>query len=498
MVKEDKILYLPWKDLKRLRDRRLHYFITRHLYPFSPYYRRLFDKHKINPWSIKTVEDLRRIPFTSKDNFVGPPHRNPAKRNIEFVLQPTPESIKRFLPKCQFMKFLLAGIIMGKDFVKNRLEKEYRPIFLTATAGTTREPISFLYTSYDLDNLRIYGRRIVELLGVKPGLRTINLFPYAPHLAFWQTVFAGFGANQFILSTGGGKVLGTEGNINSILKVKPQFLIGVPSYIYHILKTAYDRNLKIRFISTIVLGAARVPKGFKLKISKLLAEMGSKNVKVIGTYGFTEARCAWTECPTDIDISSGYHTYPDKEVFEVIDPNTGEVKKEGEDGEIVYSNIDARGSCVLRYRTGDLVEGGIVYSPCPYCGRTVPRLSSDISRATNVKNLRLSKIKGALVNLNALEHLLDDNQLIDQWQIEIKKKNNDPFEVDELVLYVSLNKEMNKEAFCSKINQEAFSNADVSFNKIEFVTRQEIRQRLQIESSVKAKKIIDRRDECSK
>ena len=493
MNKKENVLFRPWKQLKCLQDRKLHYFITRHLYPFSPYYRRLFDKNKINPDAIKTAADLSRIPFTSKKDFFGSPEEDPTKRNLDFILQPSQELIKKYLPKDELIKFSLSSLLKGKSYLKNRLEKEYRPIFLTATAGTTSQPVSFLYTAYDLENLSLSGKRIIEVFDIKLDERAVNVFPYAPHLAFWQTVFAGMASNVFILSTGGGKTLGTEGNISSILKAKPRFLIGVPGYVYHILKTAREQNLNLRFLNKIALGASRVPKGFKRKIAKLLGEMGSSQVKVMGTYGFTESRCAWAECPTDIDISSGYHTYPDKEVFEVIDPESGEVKGEGEEGELVYSGIDARGSCVLRYRTGDLVKGGLAFSPCPHCGRTVPRISSNIVRASNIKNLQLSKIKGSLVNLNNLEHLLDDKEEIDEWQIEIVKKDNDPYEVDELILYLSLLQAVNKEEFREHLNNDVFSNIDVSFNKIIFVSRRKILRRIEIESAVKAKKIVDQR-----
>lgn len=417
----------------------------------------------------------------------------PAKGTLDFCLQPNEELIRKFMPKTALIKFFLFGILKGKEGTKEAIEKEYRPIFLTATAGTTNKPISFLYTSYDIENLKTYGRRLIDIIGIKKEKVAVNVFPYAPHLAFWQTVFGGLAANVFILSTGGGKTLGTEGNIRAILKVKPQFLIGVPSYVYHILKMCREQNLDLSFLNRIILGAGRVPTGFKLKICKLLNEMGSSDVRVMGTYGFTEARSAWAECSTAIDISSGYHTYPDKEVFEVVDPETGEVKSEGEDGEIVYSCIDGRGSCVIRYRTGDLVKGGITYSPCPHCGRTVPRISSDIVRASNIKSIQLSKIKGALVNLNDLEHILDDREEIDEWQIEILKKDNDPYEVDELVLYVSLLRDVDKEEFLNRLNEEALSSTDISFNKINFVSRQEIQRRIEIESAVKAKKIIDKR-----
>lgn len=487
------ILFRPWKELKSRQNKILHRFITTKLYPFSPYYRGLFDKNRIKPGAIKSVDDLKSIPLTSKDDFLASMEKDPDRGSIAFLLQPNEDAIKKFLPKKELIKFAATGLVLGKARLKKSLEKEYLPIFLTATAGTTNRPISFLYTSYDLENLRIYGVRMLGIFGIKSDERAVNVFPYAPHLAFWQTVFGGFASGVFILSTGGGKTLGTEGNIRSILKVKPQFLIGVPSYVYHILKTAREGDIKFNFLNRVLLGAGRVPTGFKEKLANILEDMGSSQVKVLGTYGFTEARAAWAECPTEINISSGYHTYPDKEVFEVIDPETGEIKKEGEDGELVYTNIDARGSCVLRYRTGDLVKGGIVYSPCPHCGRTVPRISSDIIRASNIKNIQISKIKGTLVNLNDLEHLLDDRPEIDEWQIEIVKKDNDPYEVDELILTVSLLKELDKEEFARRLNEDILSEEEITFNRINFVSREEIKKRIEIESAVKAKKIVDKR-----
>ena len=57
MKRADNILFRPWKELRSLQNRTLHHFITKHLYPFSPYYRKLFDKNKIKPHSIKTVND---------------------------------------------------------------------------------------------------------------------------------------------------------------------------------------------------------------------------------------------------------------------------------------------------------------------------------------------------------------------------------------------------------------------------------------------------------
>ncbi|VAW19389.1 Phenylacetate-coenzyme A ligase, partial [hydrothermal vent metagenome] len=228
-------------------------------------------------------------------------------------------------------------------------------------------------------------------------------------------------------------------------------------------------------------------------LAGMLESMGSSDVSIFGTYGFTESRCAWGECPTSNDLSSGYHLYPDKEIFEIVDPDTGEVKKEGEDGEIVYTSLDGRASSVLRYRTGDFVKGGITYEPCPHCHRSLPRLNSDITRLSNIKDLQLSKVKGSLVNFNNFSLAMAEVDLVDEWQIELKKKNDDPFEIDELNVYVSIEKECNKEVLEKEIGKQLLFATEVTPNEVIIVSREDMVDRLEIETANKEKRIIDNR-----
>ena len=109
----NKILFRPWKELKILQDRTLHHFITRHLYPFSPHYRKLFDENKINPRRIKTVDDLRAIPFSSKDSFFDAQSEDLAKGTLAFCLQPGEEALKKYLPKTELIKFLCLNTLRG-------------------------------------------------------------------------------------------------------------------------------------------------------------------------------------------------------------------------------------------------------------------------------------------------------------------------------------------------------------------------------------------------
>ncbi len=489
----------PWRSIAELskdeirdaQNKKLSSFINNYLYPFSPHYRKLFDQHAIDPKSIKQVEDLKPIPFTSKHDFIAP-DENPEKFR-DFILQPTPETIKQFWPATKYARLAMASAFKGKEYVQDQLAKEFRPSFMTFTTGTTNRPISYLYTEHDMGNLRTSGSRMLHLFDIAGSDHIVNMFPYAPHLAFWQVVFGGLDSSVLIMSTGGGKTLGTDGNISALLKMRPAVLVGVPCYIYHVLREAQKRGCRMEFLKKIVLGASRVNEGFKAKVAGLLRDMGATDVAILGTYGFTEARAAWAECPTGIDVSSGYHLYPDKEIFEVIDPETGEVKGEGEDGELVYTSIDARGSVVLRYRTGDYVKGGITYQPCPHCGRTVPRISSDITRLSDVKDLQLSKIKGSLVNLNNFMSILSDIQNVDEWQIELRKKDDDPFEVDEVIVFVCKKPNADEALLEADIRKSMLLQTEVTPNQVHFIELQDMIKRLELETANKAKRIVDTR-----
>ena len=213
-----KIAYSSKATIRDLQNKKLNAFINTYLYPFSPHYRNLFDQHNINPKSIKTVEDLHRIPFTSKRDFFAP-NENPEKFR-DFILQPTPEVIRKYWPVSKLARLALTSMVHGKGYVEDQLAREFRPSFMTFTTGTTNKPISYLYSQHDVDNLHTSGSRMLNLFDIQGSDRIVNMFPYAPHLAFWQVVFGGFNSSVLIMSTGGGKTLGTDGNISAILKMK--------------------------------------------------------------------------------------------------------------------------------------------------------------------------------------------------------------------------------------------------------------------------------------
>jgi phenylacetate-CoA ligase len=472
-------------EQQRLQNEKLHRYLNEVIAPFSPYYKKVFREHRIDPRQIQTVADLRHLPFTSKADLL-PTSEQPEKFR-EFIITPD-ISVLKHRPRV-----VAEALFRGRRAVERRFELEYRPIFLTATTGRSSAPVGFTYTDYDMRNLRVAGARLIQTFGATTKMRGVNMFPYAPHLAFWQVVLAGLEFGMLVVSSGGGKVMGTEGNINLIDKVRPEAIIGIPTFVYHVIRQAHDQGRKWPQVTKIVLGGERSPQGIRRRMVSLLQEMGAGDVRVCGTYGFTEARMAWGECPPPPGEWSGYHLFPDLGVFEVIDPETGAVKSEGEPGELVYTPLNARGTVVLRYRTGDYVAGGVTWEPCPHCGRTVPRIVGGISRASNTKELQLGKLKGTLVNFDTLQHILDNTPEIAEWQIELRKVNNDPLDVDEMILHLAADNGADIGQLEDRIRKRFQADVEIMPNRIEVHSLDDMLRRIKLETSLKEVRVLDAR-----
>jgi len=476
-------------ELRHLQGKRLHGFLKNHVVPFSGYYGKAFHDAGLDPDEIRTVEDLTKLPFSSKRTLISSEDGTPLTR--DFVLVPDEKILAR-RPST-----ILRAMRHGRAAVKTGFEKEYRPILMTSTTGRSADPIPFLYTQHDLDILALAGRRMMEVCDSRPEFRHLNLFPFAPHLAFWQAHYAGIGYNTFTLSTGGGKVMGTEGNVRLLGKINPDALIGMPTFIYHVLQVAVEKGLPCPKIRRIVLGGEKVPEGLRRKLRTLCAELGSGKVEIMATYGFTEAKMAFPECPSHGGDATGYHLYPDLGIVEVIDPESGEVVPDGEPGEIVFTPLESRGSVVLRYRTGDLISEGLTHEACPACGGRMPRLMGRISRVSDVRRMNIGKVKGTLVNFNELENVLDDLPEVGTWQIELRKRNNDPLESDEIVVHVAPTGRVDGEMLESLITERFLAATEISPNRIEFHDAADLRRRHGVGKALKEEKVIDRRDETA-
>ncbi len=480
-----------WQHLDRdatraAQGRRLHRYLRDCVLPFSLHYKNLFAEHGLAAGDIRTVDDLKKIPFTSKEDLL-PTEDNP-RRTLDFVLKPEPAALSRR------PSVILRALLRGKARVRDELDREWRPVFMTSTTGRSTEPVPFLYTQHDIAHLGLGSGRIVEIGGVQREERMINMFPFAPHLAFWYMYYSGLDRNIFALATGGGKVMGTEGNLRAITKLKPQVLVSMPTFLYHVLQQAVEQKLRIEGLRILVLGGDKVPDGTRRKLGALCEQLGSPGVRIMATYGFTEAKFAWTECPIVPGTEPpGYHLYADQGIIEVIDPETGEPQPDGVGGEIVWTPLDQRGTVVLRYRTGDRIEKGITWDPCPCCGRRLPRLVGKISRVSDVHSLRFQKIKGTIVDFNELERALDDLPGLGAWQIELRKAHDDPLALDEINVHVTTTGDASAGHLDHAIRELLHAHFEVTPNKIVTHTAEEMRALQKVGVALKEQKVVDNR-----
>lgn len=468
-----KLNRMSQSEIRELQSKKLVHFF-KHFFSFHPFYQELFKHNNLSPGDIRGIDDLQKIPLISKEDLV-PTEEVPDKPR-QFILQPNKELIKKWYPKSKLIKFLLQGEL------EESLEREFKPIHIHFTTGRSAAQVPFLYTLYDLELLKEAGGRIFTTAGLGKDDVVVNAFPYAPHLAFWQVQKAAEAVDVRCLHTGGGKIMGTNKILNALEKMKATVLVVMPGYGYHLLKEAHQQGRDFSQLRYIIFGGERVSPGLRQKIKMLFP-----HVTVLATYAFTEAKTAWVQCHEE----SGYHLYPDLEYVELVDEN-GKPVPEGEPGEIVYTALDWRGSIVLRYRTGDLSEG-LFYMPCKHCGRTVPQLHFDIQRKSEFKELQLSKVKGELVNLNAFYKIMHEIESIDEWQVEIRKKNDDQYEVDELHVNIACQHGERCEMCCIIVERKVQEDVGVAA-QVRTYCHDVLLEKLGMERELKEKRIIDSRN----
>lgn len=476
-----RVSFLPRPDREALQNRKLRWFF-RHKLAYSPYYRQMLEKLNLSFSDFRTTDDLQKLPLSSKADIA--PTEAERARPRQFILQPDEKLLKKHATKRE-----LAGIVkqkLMKQDVHLSLEREYKPLHIHFTTGRTALPTPFTYSEYDLGLLFETGRRLFNVAGLPREYVGLNAFPYSPHLGFWLAYYGFRAAGITALASGGGKIMGTQKIMDAMERLKVNVVAIIPGYGYHLMREAIKQKKDFSNLKYMIFGAERVSPAFRQKMKELLAQVGAREVTILATYASTEFKTAWLQCSE----STGYHLYPDLEYVELVDAD-GRRVKEGEPGEVVYTALDWRGTVVVRYRTGDLAEG-IEYGPCPQCGRTVPRILPDIQRKSDVKEFHLTKVKGELVNLNNAFPLMSSVQGVDEWQLELKKHNDDPHDLDELWLHVSIK---SGTAFANvKTEIEKRLHAEMQVTAIvRETTTEDLVTRLGMETELKEKRILDNR-----
>ena len=319
-----------------------------------PYYRNLFKANKIKPDDIRSLEDLRFLPFTTKEDL---------RMNYPFGLFAVPkEKIVRY----------------------------------HASSGTTGNPTVVGYTRKDLETWAECIARLVTMGGVTKR--------DTAHVSFGYGLFTGaFGLHQGLEKVGAGVVPMSSGNTQKQIKIMKDFgatvLIGTPSYALRLAEVAQDMGLDPATDLNLrvgCFGGEGSTEAMRAKINEAFGLFATEN------YGMSEL--IGPGVSGECHALTGMHINEDHFIAEIIDPVTLEVLPEGETGELVITPITKQALPLIRYRTKDITH--LDYSPCA-CGRTTARMAKIEGRTDDMLiisgvNVFPSQIEEVLLSIDGI------------------------------------------------------------------------------------------------
>ncbi|WP_267639553.1 phenylacetate--CoA ligase PaaK [Haloarchaeobius amylolyticus] len=346
---------------KRLRE------TVEHVYENVPWYREQFEELGITPEDIETIDDITKLPFTTKEDI---------RDNYPMDL-----------------------------FAVDR--SELRRIH--ASSGTTGKPKIVGYTEDDLGVWREAMARSLKAGGVEPGMMVQNAYGYGLFtggLGFHDGIQE-LGAS--VIPTGGGN---TARQLDMLQDLESDVLCCTPSYCLYLAEEAEERGIDLSELplSRVVIGAEPFTDPMREEIEEALG------VSAVDVYGLSEVIGPGVsiECT---EAQDGLHIWEDHFYPEVLDPETGEPVGEGEEGELVITSLTKQALPMIRYRTGDMTR--LNYDTCE-CGRTMVRMDNITGRADD-----LIIVRGVNVYPSQIEEvMLDMEDVAPYYRIDLYRKGN--------------------------------------------------------------------------
>lgn len=292
-------------DLEALQLERLRTTL-RHAYENVPFYRAAFDGAGLRPEDCRTLADLSRFPFTAKADL---------RDNYPFGMFAVPEGDVRRIH---------------------------------ASSGTTGRPTVVGYTERDLDTWADVVARSIRAAGGRPGHKV--------HVAYGYGLFTGglgahYGAERLgctVIPASGGM---TARQVQLIQDFRPEIIMITPSYMLTLLDEFERQGVDPRTTSLKVgiFGAEPWTEAMRREIEERFA------IDAVDIYGLSEVMGPGVaqEC---VETKDGLHIWEDHFYPEVVDPFTGEVLPDGEEGELVFTSLTKEAMPVIRYRTRDLTR----------------------------------------------------------------------------------------------------------------------------------------------
>jgi phenylacetate-CoA ligase len=342
---EEELETMPRPQLEKLQVERLKKTIG--IAAHSPYYKKVFAEHGITPDSIKYIEDIRKIPFTTKPDM---------RANYPFGL--------------------VAGD-MRNDGVR-----------IHSSSGTTGTPTVIVHSQHDLDSWANLVARCMYSVGVRKTDVFQNSSGYG---MFTGGLGFQYGAERLGALTVPAAAGNSKRQIKFITDFKTTALHAIPSYAIRLAEVFQEEGIDPRSttLKTLFIGAEPHTEEQRRKIEQLF------NVKAYNSFGMTEMNGPGVgfECTEQ----NGMHIWEDCYILEIINPETGEPVSDGEIGEMVLTTLDREMMPLLRYRTHDLTR--VIPGDCP-CGRTARRIdrikgrSDDmfIVKGVNIFPMQIEKV----------------------------------------------------------------------------------------------------------
>ena len=287
----------------------------------SEFYRRRFDESHIDPDDIRSLSDLSRIPFTTKQDL---------RDSYPFGMSAVPLS---------------------------------RVVRLHSSSGTTGTPTVILHTQRDLDEWANAVARCLYMVGLRPGDIFQNSSGYG---MFTGGLGFQYGAERLGMLTVPAAAGNTKRQIKFITDFGTTALHAIPSYAGRLYEVMEEMGIDPRrdtHLRTLIIGAEPHSEEQRRRIEQMLG------VKAYNSFGMSEM-CG-PGVAFECTEQNGLHIWEDYYIVEIVDPVTLEPVPEGEVGELVLTTINREAMPLLRYRTRDLTR--ILPGACP-CGRCHLRL----------------------------------------------------------------------------------------------------------------------------
>ena len=356
------IQYKSKEEIAAFQNERLQEQMA-YVYANSPYYKRVFDENHVSPEDIKTVDDLQRLPVTTKNEL--------QKFNNDFFCVPQSEIVD-----------------------------------IVTTSGTTGDPVVVGLTKHDLDRLSYnefltFSAAELTKDDIIQLTCTLDKRFMAGMAYFLGAVELGTG----IVRVGGGV---PQLQWDTIQRIHPTTLMCVPSFLIKLAEFAEKNGIdfhKSGIKKAICIGESIRTKEFGFtELSKHIDERWGE-IKLYNTYASTEMQTGFSEC----SFGCGGHHQPELIIVEFLDENNKPVADD-EPGEVTITHIGVEGMPLVRFKTGDICYH---HTEKCKCGRNTMRLSAVIGRRS-----QMLKVKGTTVYPPALFDVLDPLPEVANYVVE--------------------------------------------------------------------------------